>query len=178
MVFYDLNHTTLGNYNQQNDYYGMTAAITGLCLPIGFSSAVYFGFNGSCTGLIPCPCYGDTTNNIALHGTISPIDGELVCYDPETNAGKGPHAYPYRNQVWVYDLNDWAAVKAGTKNGYDLIPTVFAFTVPYVVSPDTAAQLGGVAYDPVASRVYLAGLNQDTNHVDRFKPLIHVYHIA
>ena len=32
-------------------------------------------------------------------------DGEHYCYDP-TNSDKGQHAYPYRYQMWAYDLNE------------------------------------------------------------------------
>ena len=37
-----------------------------------------------------------------------------TCNDP-TDSSKGNHAYPYQYQVWAYDANDLAAVKAGSK---------------------------------------------------------------
>ena len=64
-------------------------------------------------------CYGNGTANPSLDGTTASM--ALYCYDP-TNSYKGTHAYPYRYQVWAYDLNDFAEVKAGTKQPWDVVP--------------------------------------------------------
>ena len=69
-------------------------------------------------------------------------EGGAYCYDP-TNSYKGPHAYPYRYQIWAYDLNDFAAVKAGTKQPWDVVPYgVWPLELP---TPESTTTLGGVA---------------------------------
>jgi hypothetical protein len=72
--------------------------------------------------------------------------GELDCYDPTSDA-KGGHAYPYSGYVWAYNLNDLAAVKAGTKNPWDVIP-YGTWTLPESV-------IGG-AYDSATGRIFLS----------------------
>ena len=65
-------------------------------------------------------CYGNGTGDQSLAGTTGP-DGEPWCYDP-TNGDKGQHGYPYVYQAWAYDLSDFAAVKAGTKQPWEVVP--------------------------------------------------------
>ena len=66
----------------------------------------------------------------------------MLCYDP-TTSDKGSHAYPYRYQVWAYDLNDFAAVKAGTKQPWEVVPYgVWPLSLPDARS--ARSRLGGV----------------------------------
>ena len=71
-------------------------------------------------------------------------DGEHYCYDP-TNSDKGQHAYPYRYQMWAYDLNELAEVRAGRRDPWSVKPYgVWPFELPIA---EPGVRIGGVAYD-------------------------------
>ncbi len=96
-------------------------------------------------------CYGPGTDNSRLVGT--PAGGGFVyCYDP-LSFDQGQHAYPYNFQFWAYDLNDWAAVKAGTKQPWEVKPYgVWPFTLPMPYG----VRIGGVGYDAQHQLLHLA----------------------
>ena len=95
------------------------------------------------------------------------------CYDP-TSSYKAPHAYPYRYQVWAYDLNDFAAVKAGAKQPWDVVPYgVWPLNLP---TPELTVRLGGVGYDPQRQLLYVSQLHGDPAGYEN-RPVIHTFHV-
>ena len=112
-------------------------------MPEGSRSVMFFGRQG--TGKF---CYGT---------------GE-ECGDP-TQDSKGVHAYPYRYQVWAYDAQDLADVKAGRRKPWSLRPyAIWPLTVPF------ASQiLQGATYDQASGRIFVS-----TAYGDGERPVIHV----
>ena len=145
LLYYSAEHPTLGHWIRLNPTYGATIQIGGMAVIAGTRTAIYVGRNGTGPN-----CYGNGTSNQSLHGTIG-ADGALWCYDP-TTSDKGSHAYPYRYQLWAYDLNDFAAVKAGNKQPWDVLPYgVWPFDLP---TPEPSVKLGGVGYDSARQVLY------------------------
>ena len=90
------------------------------------------------------------------------------------SSDKGEHAYPYNYQLWAYDLNDLAAVKAGRKKPWEPKPYgVWPLDLP-IPAPET--QIGGVGYDMSRQRLYVAQKKADQDGY-AFRPIIHVFHI-
>ena len=163
-------YDTLGPWEGSNPTYGATTYIRGMAVIAGTRTALYFGNNG-----MGAYCYGNGTADQSLAGIVGP-DGARWCYDP-TESGKGQHAYPYRYQVWAYDLNDLAAVKAGTKQPWEVRPYgVWPLTLP---TPAARVSLGGVAYDAVRQIVYVAQLSADNNNrIIAEAPIIHAFRLS
>ena len=133
----------------------------------GTRTVLYFGRNG-----LGPDCYGSGTADPSLDGTTAP-DGGPYCYDP-TNSYKAPHAYPYRYQVWAYDLNDFAEVKAGTKQPWDVVPYgVWPLNLP---TPESSTRLGGVGYDAQRQLLYVSQLRGDPDGYAE-RPLIHTFRV-
>jgi hypothetical protein len=154
LVYYTIlpGQDTLGPWEGSNPTYGATTYTRGMAVIAGSRTVLYFGNNG-----MGPYCYGIGTADPALAGTTTP-EGEHFCYDPTAQA-KGQHAYPYRYQVWAYDLNDLAAVKAGTKQPWEIVPYgVWPITFP---TPSPRTVLGGVAYDAERQIVYVAQMSAD-----------------
>lgn len=152
LVAYDQSHQTLGTYGASGSHpvFNGTTRITGIFFPPGTASVLFFGSTG-----VGNYCYGEAA----------------VCNDPTNNA-KGEHAYPYQAYIWAYNANDLAAVRAGTKQPYEVTPyATWKLNDFGTVGVDFAT--GGAAYDPATGRVYLSqiGGNGDL-------PLIRVYKIA
>ena len=105
LLYYPQEHPTLGIWEKSDPTYGGTTQIMGVAILAGTRTALYFGRNG--TGAW---CYGNGTSDQSLVGTRG-SDGAIYCFDP-TSTAKGQHAYPYNYQIWAYDLNEFAAVKA------------------------------------------------------------------
>lgn len=168
LLHYPMDHATLGPWatdGRVNTTYGSTTEILGVAIIAGTRTALYFGR----TGLGP-NCYGSGTPDKALVGTTAP-DGGPYCYDPTSNA-KAPHAYPYRYQVWAYDLNDFAAVKAGTKEPYDVVP-YGVWPLEFPITEGTTV-LGGVGYDAQRQLIYVAQMRADQGGCCDFRPVIQV----
>ena len=167
LLYYDGSHATLGDWGSSNPTYGGTTAIRGVVVVAGTRTALYFGRNG-----VGPFCYGNGTDDPSLNGTAAP-DGSHLCYDPY-NPGKGQHAYPYNYQIWAYDLNDFAAVKAGTKQPWEVVPyDVWPLNLP---TPEPSVQLGGVGYDPVSQSIYVSQYKADPDGYGN-RPLIHVLRV-
>lgn len=167
LLYYTGEHPTLGKWDDNNPVYGATVSMGGMVLIPGTRTALYFGSIG-----VGANCYGNGTSNQALSGTIGP-DGEKYCYDP-TSSDKGSHAYPYRYQIWAYDLNDFAAVKAGTKRPWEVVPYgVWPFDLPTTA---TTVKLGGVGYDAATQTIYLSQLYGDKDGYS-YRPVIHMLHV-
>jgi len=168
LLYYPDNHATLGSWADSNPTYGSTTQILGVAVIANTRTVLYFGRNGMGQN-----CYGSGTADPALVGTTPPDGGEPYCYDP-TNANKGTHAYPYRYQVWAYDLNDFAAVKAGSKQPWDVVPYgVWPLNLP---TPERTVRLGGVGYDAVRQLLYVSQLGGDPDGLAN-RPLIHAFRV-
>lgn len=166
LVYYDSDHPELGPWEGSNPTYGATTEVGGLALITGTRTALFVGRNG--TGPF---CYGSGT---ADRDKASPPgeSGDRVCFDP-LSSDKGPHAYPYRYQVWAYDLSELAEVRAGRRDPwevkpYGVWPLDFPTTAPLV-------RVGGVAYDITGRRLFVAQQQADRDGY-AFRPLIHVFH--
>lgn len=167
LVYYTAEHPTLGQWDGSNPTYGGTIQMGGLAVIAGTRTALFVGRNG----LGPF-CYGNGTGDRALADKPGP-DGERYCYDP-SNSDKGQHAYPYRYQMWAYDLNDWAAVRAGTRDPWSVKPYgVWPFELPF---PEAGVRIGGVAYDAAGQRLFVSQLHADRDGY-AYRALIHVFHI-
>jgi hypothetical protein len=81
--------------------------------------------------------------------------GDINCDDPQDRTSKGNHGYPYANYLNAYDLNDFLAVKAGSKHAYEPIPYLHADITSLL---NTAMGTGG------ASGGDLLGLAHDRTH--------------
>lgn len=167
LLYYTGEHPTLGKWDDNNSVYGATVSMGGMVIVPGTRTALYFGSIG-----VGPNCYGNGTSDQSKANTIGP-DGEKYCYDP-TSTDKGSHAYPYRYQIWAYDLNDMAAVKAGTKKPWEVVPYgVWPFDLPTTA---TTVKLGGVGYDPATQTLYLSQLYADKDGYS-YRPVIHMLHV-
>jgi len=168
LLYYTLEHATLGQWEGSNPTYGATTQIQAMAIIAGTRTLLYFGSNGTGTH-----CYGDGTSDKSLHGKKA-ADGALLCYDPTTNS-KGSHAFPYRSQVWAYDLNDLAAVKAGKKKPWQVVPYgVWPLTFP---TTEPTMRLGGVGYDAQRQTIYVAQLGADPDGYSS-RPVMHAIRVA
>lgn len=167
LLYYTSEHATLGQWNASSPVYGSTTQMGGVAIIASTRTALYFGRNG-----LGPNCYGNGTSDQSLHGKMSP-DGVPYCYDPSSN-DKGTHAYPYRYQIWAYDLNDFAAVKAGTKNAWDVTPyAVWPIELP---TPEPTVRFGGVGYDAERQLLYVSQLYADRDGY-AYRPVIHTFQI-
>lgn len=133
----------------QNDVFNLATHYAGLAFPSGSRSLLLFGRVG--TGPY---CYSTAD----------------VCKDPVELDNKGPHAYPYRYQVWAYDMNDLLAVKSGKKQTYD--PKPYGMWPVDILDGFLGvgrAETTGAGYDPVTRRMYVTLLYGEQPHVDVFQ---------
>jgi hypothetical protein len=163
LLYYTGDHATLGQWSGSNPTYGATTSIAGLVIVPGTRSLLYFGSNG--TGPY---CYGPSTNEPGKAGTTETQGGEPYCYDP-LYPHKGQHAYPYNTQVWAYDLNDLAAVKAGRKRPWEVVP-YGVWPLPMPLTPD-AVGLSSVAIDS-AGDIYVAQYKGEPTDGGGGRPII------
>jgi hypothetical protein len=76
--------------------------------------------------------------------------------------------------VWAYDANDLVAVKNGTKLFSGLKHyAIWSFTLPFENSGGMNL-IGGAAYDPATSTIYVSQEAADTNS----SPVIHAFKVA
>ena len=167
LLYYPGDHPTLGAWDNANPTYGATIQMGGLAIIAGTRTALYIGRIGSGHN-----CYGNGTADASLVGSMA-ADGAHYCYDPTSN-DKGSHAYPYHYQIWAYDLNDFAAVKAGSKQPWDVIPYgVWPFDFP---TTEQSVKIGGVGYDSATQRLYVSQLLADRDGYAN-RPIVHVLQI-
>lgn len=167
LVYYDADHPALGPWEGSNPTYGGTTQVGGVALIGGTRTALFVGRNGSGDF-----CYGDGTADMTLVNTRRD-GGERYCYDP-TNTDKGQHAYPYRYQIWAYDLVELAEVRAGRRDPWSVKPYgVWPLEFPIA---EPGVRIGGVAYDANGRRLFVSQLLADRDGYS-FRPLIHVYRI-
>ncbi len=152
LVYYPSAHPTLGKYDETNPNFNGTTTIKGVVFPVGSRSILFFGSHG--TGKY---CYG-----------IGGKDGH--CVDP-ANSNKGDHGYPYKYQVWAYDVDNLLRIRKENKNPWDATPyAVWNFDLPF--QPEFR-QILGAAYDPSSQRIFLSQY-----HGDNEFPVIHVFRIS
>lgn len=164
LLYYDDMHPTLGPWMGSNPTWGANVQINNVILIAGTRTALYIGRNA----MGPF-CYGEGTGVQSLVGTMSP-NGAVYCYDP-TNPAKGQHGYPYRYQMWAYDLAELAKVKAGQKNPWDVVPYgVWPFEFP---TPESRYRIGGVGYDAARQLIYVSQMLADTDGYAN-RPIIQV----
>lgn len=167
LLYYPTDHATLGAWEGSNPTYGGTTQVGGVALIRGTSTALFIGRNG--TGAF---CYGGGTGDRAVADSRG-ADGEKMCFDP-TNSDKGQHAYPYRYQMWAYDLNELAEVRAGRRDPWSVTPYgVWPFDLPF---PESSVRIGGVAYDAARQRLFIAQSQADRDGY-AYRPLIHVFRV-
>lgn len=167
LLYYDSGHATLGAWDGSNEAYGIATGMGGVAVIAGTRSALYFGRNG-----MGPACYGTGTPNQSLHE--KPVgDGSKYCFDP-SNASKGTHAYPYRYQVWAYDLEEFAAARANKRKPWDIKPYGL-WTLEFPIAEE-GINIGGVAYDQANNRIYVAQMGADKDGQE-YRPLIHSYRI-
>lgn len=167
LLYYTGEHPTLGAWEGSNPTYGGSTQLGGVALVAGTRTALFVGRNG--TGAL---CYGNGTGDQALVNTRG-ADGALYCFDP-TNSDKGQHAYPYEYQVWAYDLNDLAEVRAGRRHPWDVKPYgVWPLAFPFA---EAAVRIGGVSYDAAGQRLFVAQMRADQDGYSS-RALIHVFQI-
>ena len=126
----------------------------GMAIPSGFRSVLYIRRHGDVT------CYGTGAE----------------CGDP-TDGSKGQHAYPYRHEVIAYDLNDLAAVYAGTTLPWEVQPYAtwtLSDMLPFSGGVGYARMKSSV-YDPATRRWYITAFSGSTTYGP---PRVHVYQIA
>ena len=162
LLYYPEQNRTLGNYEGASIYWGGSDTIRGVAVIPGTSTIAFFGRHGETY------CYGWGTNDPALDGQPNPGQLDPFCYDP-TDGAKGVHGYPYNSFVWLYNLNDLAAVRAGTLNPWSVLP-YNTLKLTSTMGP----QVGGAAIDPATGRIYIieqfaAGTK------DGAMPVVHVY---
>ncbi len=163
LIGYPDAHQTLGRYDAVGPYYTGATRLGGVAFPAGTRSVLFVGRHGTTF------CYGEGTNNPALHNTTGQNGGNL-CYDP-TDPNKGTHGYPYRHQVWAYDANDLVAVRQGVKQPWDLVPYA-TWPLTDMDGGNGTASIRSATYDPATRRWYVV---QDTGAA---RPEVHVYEIT
>jgi hypothetical protein len=170
LVYYTQAHPTLGSWDatEPNPRFNQATEMGGVVLVVGTRTALYFGRTG-----LGASCYGKGTADKSLVGTTDPSDGGYWCYDP-TSSSKGSHSYPYRYQIWAYDLNDFAAVKAGTKKPWDVVP--YALWPLEFPTPAPQTLIGGVSYDQVRQTIYVAQRHADRDQYEA-RPVIHTFQV-
>jgi len=167
LLYYPSDHATLGPWDGSNPTYGGTMEVGGVAIIGGTSTALFIGRNG-----LGAFCYGNGTGDRAIAETRG-TDGEKYCFDP-TNADKAQHAYPYRYQMWAYDLAELAEVRAGKRDPWSVKPYgVWPFELPF---PEANVRIGGVAYDAAHQRIFIVQSQADRDGY-AFRPLIHVFRV-
>jgi hypothetical protein len=150
LLYYPADRPLAPFTGKANTLYNATTKITGVVFPEGTRSVLFFGQHG-----LGVACYSNPTNP---NCTLS--DGTFAA---------GYLAPPMVSQVWAYDANDLADVKAGKRKPWEVKPyATWAFEFP--IEPRRKA-VGGAAYDPATGRIFLS-------HAKGEHPLVHVYRVT
>jgi hypothetical protein len=166
LVYYPSEHPTLGTWRTGGGIglYNGVMEIGGVVFPVNTRSVLFIGSTGDDF------CYGVGTTDPSLHHV--PIETDLeYCYDP-THSDKGVHGYPYRYEVYAYDVNDLIAAKNGQKQAWEVVPYAhWSLNLPFR-NDNNLIRIKGVAYDPATQRIFLS-----QQYSDGAMPLIQVYRI-
>ena len=144
-------------WGSQNDLWNGSSVWHGVTLINNSRTCLISGFHG--TG--PW-CYG---NGGAGPPTSECLDWVLPAH--------GTHAYPYRYQVWAYDLSDLAAVKAGTKEAWE--PQPYAVMLPTFPTESGYPNIIGSAYDAGDLILYL--MQARVHGYDNAFPAVHGFRV-
>jgi hypothetical protein len=150
-VYYPLKHP-LGRIDARNPYYNGNTEIRGVFFVPGARTVVFFG----------------------SHGTGDPGYGEPEQFQDPYRGGKGWHSVngEYAYQAWAYAVDDLVAVKNGKKQPWQIKPSeVKNFEFPF---PEKGKHLGGVAFDPATSRLYVSQMGGGGGE---YMPVIHVFQV-
>lgn len=149
---------SIGGYawGSQNDVWNGTSLWNGITLLDETRNVLICGMHG--TG----PWYYGNGNGTDPGGYT----------DPEFPA-HGTHAYPYRYQIWVYDAEELAAVKAGTMQPWE--PQPVAIWTPTFPTASGAHQIIGQAYDADNGILYL--MQGRVHGFDNSFPVVHAYQV-
>jgi hypothetical protein len=129
---------------------------SGIVFPDGADSVIYFGSG---------------TAQWVGYGTSAELGDESVF-------SYGPHSLNgvYANRVWAYRAADFAAVKAGTKQPWEVLPyAAWDFTLPITTPLKTA---GNAVYDPATKRIYFSLVNCDHEVGSSALPVIFVFGVG
>jgi hypothetical protein len=135
LLYFPLTHPACGSLGceaTQNTVFNLSSGYGGVAFPPGTRSVLFVGAQG-----IGPYCYGTA----------------LACNDPFMSDVKGPHAPPYRYQIWAYDANDLVAVKNGTKQSWEPRPyaQILLNEMPY----NDNNFVKGAAYDANTGHLYI-----------------------
>jgi hypothetical protein len=162
LLWYPLSNP-LAPEDGQGELFNLATVVPGVAFPSGTGSILFFGRHG--TGPY---CYGPGTDDAARHGVPTGDGDDVWCFDP-TDDSKGTHAYPYRHQVWAYDVADLLDVREGTVEHWDVRP--YAVWELEDIGPPGHATMVGAGYDPVDRRFYFTeSYGED--------PVVHVLEIG
>lgn len=87
---------------------------------------------------------------------------------------KGYHCGPYQGQFLYYDPDDLAAVAAGLKQPWEVVPYA-VFNAEQYLWPDCRYELGGAAFDRVRGVLYV--LQKYADETSDSQPLVHVFQV-
>jgi hypothetical protein len=147
---------------QTQNIWNWTSMVRGCVIPNGTRSVLFLGSHG-----IGEFQYG--VGGSSGHTNTTPV---TAIYDPSDDS-TGEHAWPYRYQVWAYDVNELAKVRRGDLKPYQPQPyAVWQFTIPFEKNNDRH-NTGGIAYNHKLKQVYF---------VQQFagpygEPIVHVFTI-
>lgn len=204
LLYYPSGHKTLGDYGDQGLGYHGGTNVNSVVMVNGSRSVLFFGYIGigendyggaTNNPVFADPCTAPDTcvmsrgysvcadpNNCTTGHKATPndplcnVNAGLGCvYDPLTGT-EGPHAYPYIYQIWAYDADDLAAVKAGTKNAWDVVPYA-TWELNTLGSPVDLSADVAVTYDDVNGILYVSEPGVDKTGCCIFTPLIHAFSI-
>jgi hypothetical protein len=185
LLYYPEAHQELGHWDYVFDGVNVlwnNTPYPGAVIPDIGQSILFFGSQG----MAKTWCYGcgSTIAHAPDDWCVAPTPptstdpgfaGVPFCHDPADDEGKGPHMFPYRFQIMAYNLNDLAAVAAGTRTPYSLRPYAIWSLADGLVGSDGQFDhhAGGVAYDPARRRIYFVAAMKDEN-----RPLVHVWRVG
>jgi hypothetical protein len=168
LLYYPAEHPTLGPWEGgANPVYGATTTVGGVA--VIDDKLVFLGANGMGTY-----CYGQGTSDPDQHGDLVPGHTELrYCYDPNQSP-KGPHAWPYRYQFWLYTLSDVIAAA----NPWDPEPAVQGLELPALFAQSTQPlRIGGMVYVESTRKLYVLQRDIDIQPCCMVMPIMHVFHV-
>jgi hypothetical protein len=147
---------------QSQQLWNWTSIPRGCALPNGTRSLLFIGRHGAGKFEYGVGGVNGHTNDAARR----PI------YDP-SDSSTGEHAWPYRYQVWAYDVMHLANVKQGKARPGSVRPyAVWTLNLPFEVAED-GHNLEGIAYDSKRAMLYLV-----QSEAAKFgESIVHVLHV-
>lgn len=140
-VEYPLQESVSG---QSQALWNWTSAPAGCAMPDGTRSLLIIGRHG----------IGEFQYGVGGANGYTNTTPSVPIYDP-ADTSTGEHAWPYRYQVWAYDLADLAKVKNGEIPAYAPRPyATWILSLP-MENINGNHGTGGMAYDPNTGRLFL-----------------------